>query len=1154
MNKIYLSIFVFLLALFTACDMTDPEPTGSGKKATVRISIDDGTQERTVRPSGVLQQADAWELWGAIQGENPALLAEFSNTDAAALTLITGVWNFTLKGYKGTALILTGNIAEQVIDQGTNYLRFTVVLATSAEGEGTTALTIRLPTASGVTEARVFKDRQLYTTIEPIDNTVVFEEAFNAGAYYFSFHLYKDETLYGIVSEAVQVGASLRSEKTYTLTNADLNIVYTITYHLWDEEAETDYYQYTDTVTLPTPTRPGYVFRGWYENAGLSGNAVPTIPSGSTSGNKDFYAKWTEMADTPDDLSLAEFLVWISANVEEEGAYSITLKADEAIAPTELSYGVDNVSIVIDGGTVERVISLNSVGSLFSVGSGVTLTLGNNVTLQGRSDNTTSLVRVNERGTLVMNAGAKVSGNTATASDSSAEGGGVYVSSSGMFTMNAGAKVSGNTITVSDSSAEGGGVYVDSGGTFEMRGGEITDNSVSGAYSSDDYFGVSGGGVYSNGTFTMRSGAISGNSVSVYSNSGDYFYARGGGVYSNGTFTMSSGAIRGNTASGTSDYSAPSVYGGGVYVESSGTFEMNGGEISDNSADFSGGVFISGTDIDGTYVGGIFTMRGGEISGNFAPYGGGGVSNGGTFEMSDGAISGNSAGPGGGVYNYGTFEMSGGEISNNTASIGGGVDVIAGTFTMSGSAKISNNTASIGGGVDVIAGTFTMSGSAKISGNTASATGGYSYTYGGGVSVYSSGTFEMKGGQITSNSAPYGGGVYVGSNGTFTMNAGAKVSGNTISATGNDYAYGGGVYVDSGGTFEMRDGEISDNTASSTDSSSISSGDYAYYASGGGVYVSNNGTFEMNGGKVSDNSASTTATANTFSDVYGGGVSNAGTFTMSGGEISGNTATAAGGDSSTSFGGGVFNSSNGTFEMSGGEISGNLVSSSAYSSSTAVGYGADGGGVNNFGTFTMSGGEISGNTASANSSSVSASGGGVNVYSGAFTMSGSAKISDNTASDYGGGVSILGTFTMSGGTISDNTASSIGGGVYVYGGTFTMEDGQISGNTASAAYAGGGGVCVVGGTFEMRDGEISRNTALNGGGIWMDSSGTFTKQSGGTIYGSNADSSLKNTATNGSSYGHAVYVDTSPAKKRNTTAGVGVTLNSRTSGSAGGWE
>jgi hypothetical protein len=131
---------------------------------------------------------------------------------------------------------------------------------------------------------------------------------------------------------------------------------------------------------------------------------------------------------------------------------------------------------------------------------------------------------------------------------------------------------------------------------------------------------------------------------------------------------------------------------------------------------------------------------------------------------------------------------------------------------------------------------------------------------------------------------------------------------------------------------------------------------------------------------------------------------------------------------------------------------------------------------------------------------------------------------------------------MSGGEISGNSDS----GVFVYYGIFEMSGGTISGNTATY---NGGGVYVSSGRFEMSGGEISGNTASSwGGGVYVE--GTFIKQSGGTIYGSTASDSLKNTA-GGDSYGHAVFVSSLSTKKRNTTAGVGVTLNS---GSTGGWE
>jgi len=47
----------------------------------------------------------------------------------------------------------------------------------------------------------------------------------------------------------------------------------------------------SDMITLPTPTREGFGFRGWYTNAGFSGSAVTNIPAGSI-GNRTFFARW----------------------------------------------------------------------------------------------------------------------------------------------------------------------------------------------------------------------------------------------------------------------------------------------------------------------------------------------------------------------------------------------------------------------------------------------------------------------------------------------------------------------------------------------------------------------------------------------------------------------------------------------------------------------------------------------------------------------------------------------------------------------------------------------------------------------------------------------------------------------------------------------
>ena len=57
-------------------------------------------------------------------------------------------------------------------------------------------------------------------------------------------------------------------------------------------------YTLESATTLPTSaTKTGYTFAGWYSDAGLSGNAVTSIPAQST-GDKVFYAKWTPITYT----------------------------------------------------------------------------------------------------------------------------------------------------------------------------------------------------------------------------------------------------------------------------------------------------------------------------------------------------------------------------------------------------------------------------------------------------------------------------------------------------------------------------------------------------------------------------------------------------------------------------------------------------------------------------------------------------------------------------------------------------------------------------------------------------------------------------------------------------------------------------------------
>ena len=99
-------------------------------------------------------------------------------------------------------------------------------------------------------------------------------------------------------------GTELGTNETYTSSNRNANttvyacydlITYNITYNLngGTGATNTTYNVESATITLPTaPTKNGYDFAGWYNNANFTGDKVTQVTKGST-GDKTFYAKWT---------------------------------------------------------------------------------------------------------------------------------------------------------------------------------------------------------------------------------------------------------------------------------------------------------------------------------------------------------------------------------------------------------------------------------------------------------------------------------------------------------------------------------------------------------------------------------------------------------------------------------------------------------------------------------------------------------------------------------------------------------------------------------------------------------------------------------------------------------------------------------------------
>jgi uncharacterized repeat protein (TIGR02543 family) len=252
-----------------------------------------------------------WELYaGLAGGDTETRIEQPVSAEGATVYLKPGTYNFTLKGYKtGEALILEGIISNKEITlAGPNTLTFT--MAPVLTGSGTVFITIDLPAGHNITAAKVYKDGTEITpssAAEVNGDRVVFAQSCDAGAYFFSVHLFAaNGDLYGVVPELAQVRANLTSAISQTLTLANLNRKYGITYHLnggaFDSGAGVDnpgYYQSVDTAfTLPEPNRTGYAFGGWYGSNDVStGGVVAGIAQGSVE-DKEYWAKWTPVTYT----------------------------------------------------------------------------------------------------------------------------------------------------------------------------------------------------------------------------------------------------------------------------------------------------------------------------------------------------------------------------------------------------------------------------------------------------------------------------------------------------------------------------------------------------------------------------------------------------------------------------------------------------------------------------------------------------------------------------------------------------------------------------------------------------------------------------------------------------------------------------------------
>lgn len=344
---------------------------------------------------------------------------------------------------------------------------------------------------------------------------------------------------------------------------------------------------------------------------------------------------------------------------------------------------ISNNTTIDGGGKV--TLSGNHSLRLFTVNTGVTLTL-QNIVLTSGYDSSSNGGTIYNAGHLVLNnitirdAGNSnfYGGGIATIStvdvtnsqfinDKGGSGGAIYAAGSPAVVTISGSTFSGNSVTSTNpNSQRGGALYVTNGATINLSTSLVDSNT--GAYGSgianeganltltdvtlsnnESTGSGNGGGIYNTGTTTLTRVTFDQNSIR---------YGDGGGMYNKGTATLTDVYFSLNDAS----------YGGGI-ANDHGMLDLTGGLFTKNSANVAGGGGAANEF-------GTMNLTDATFSTNFATGDAGGVENGkGTTTLTNVTLVNNNASDGGGMWNLygGDASLTNVTISGNSADTAGGI-------------------------------------------------------------------------------------------------------------------------------------------------------------------------------------------------------------------------------------------------------------------------------------------------------------------------------------------------------------------------------------------------------------------------------------------------------------------------------------------------
>jgi len=504
-----LSFLTVLCSLFICIGCSDifnpPEINDILKKdgyGFVRIGLTSGERilqrsfQRTVFPD---KEFDSFiytftEMDGEDEGDSQVL----TPNEQGLFALKLGDWKVTVQAFIGGDEAANGSGRFTLNAAGLSPLNVEIILnAAENSGEGIFSYHITFPAGADITFLSMAKLPELTTDI-PLEQTETAISGtasdISAGYYLLVIQLKKDVngTLrYTGREEVIHIYDKLTTvygtaEEPIEFTDADFSS-YLVTF-------DTDGGSSVKTQTVPhggnafEPVEPTKAFileaglyRGGPENFAyvfdgwLNDDDLWDFDSGIIISDLTLTAKWIDISIRV-DVEANNFIAARNHINSNAGVYTLVIDEDiDVNGSTSNTFSADNINILIIGiknvGGKAPTLNLSSSGSLLRIGGNQTVTI-KDITLQGIEDNNSALVRVDaSSANFIIEEGTLITGNKNT-NVTGTSAGGVLVFQ-GSFTMKGGI-ISGNSST---SNTGGGGVYLSTTTSlFRISNGIITGN------------------------------------------------------------------------------------------------------------------------------------------------------------------------------------------------------------------------------------------------------------------------------------------------------------------------------------------------------------------------------------------------------------------------------------------------------------------------------------------------------------------------------------------------------------------------------------------------------------------------------------------------------------------------------------------------------